>query len=97
MFECDKPIRARSGDLSRTGQTAPAPGDGSRRPDFRTGKDTTSTRREGRVRDHGVKDGTVMILWVGLGADRLDGVHLLDGAGVVAGGDPDFGEDVGPM
>ena len=49
-FECGKPIRAPDAGPIRGPQPdrpdRPAPDDGSRRPDFRTGEDTTSTRHE---------------------------------------------------
>jgi len=48
MFECNEPIQSPGlspiGGLSRMSQTASAPGEAPPRPDFRTGKDTTSTR-----------------------------------------------------
>ena len=49
MFEYNKPIQSPGlspiGGLSRISQTASAPGEAPPpRPDFRTGKDTTSTR-----------------------------------------------------
>jgi hypothetical protein len=48
MFEYNKPIQSPGlspiGGLSRISQTASAPGEDPARTDFRTGKDTTSTR-----------------------------------------------------